>query len=76
MSKCKCACDCGHEPELGQFLPGHDQKLRITLEGRVGGLLSLKQLVASVESYATGKTTEADLTKAIRQIFVNVSRNP
>jgi len=73
----KCQCDkYGCETEGGQFLPGHDQKLRIALECRVGGLLSIKQLVASAESYATGKTTEADLTKAIRQIFANVARNP
>lgn len=74
MPKCECACDCGQEPERGQFLPGHDQKLRADLERRVGGLISLKQLVASAESYAAGKTTESDLTKAIRQFVLPITR--
>ena len=69
-----CQCDqCGQEPESGQFLPGHDQKLRADLERRVGGLIPLKHLVASAESYATGNSSESDFTKTIRQLFTHQS---
>jgi len=40
-----CACGCGDEMHGGDFLPGHDQKLRVAIEAKAGGLLALKQLV-------------------------------
>ena len=41
-----CLCDCGEIVKLNrQFLPGHDQKLRLRIEGSVGGLEALKNLV-------------------------------
>jgi hypothetical protein len=30
---------------MGDFLPGHDQKLRSEIEKQVGGLLKLRELV-------------------------------
>ena len=64
-----CKCGCGNEAKIGDFIPGHDQKLRSTLEQKVGGLLFLKQLLASCEEYAAGKASEADVLRTIRQVF-------
>jgi len=41
----ECQCGCGEQTAAGQFLPGHDQRLRSQLEQRVGGLLALRALV-------------------------------
>ena len=42
----RCACGCGEKITPGRdFKPGHDQRLRILLENKVGGLLVLKALV-------------------------------
>jgi len=45
-------CQCGlcTESTQGDFAPGHDQKLRIHLEKAAGGLLQLKNLLASVQA--------------------------
>ena len=40
-----CGCGCGSETRGGDFLPGHDQRLRAILEEKVGGLLNLKRIV-------------------------------
>ncbi|MGH0002803.1 hypothetical protein ACQU0X_22235 [Pseudovibrio ascidiaceicola] len=40
-----CACGCEALTKGGEFLPGHDQKLRAALEHTAGGLLELKKLV-------------------------------
>ncbi len=32
----------------GFYLPGHDQKLRVAIENKVGGLLELKTLVEKI----------------------------
>ena len=71
MNKCKCG-DC-NELTNGDYAPGHDQKLRSALEQKVGGLLFLKQLLASCEEYAAGKASESDVLRTIRQVF---SRKP
>ena len=39
----ECACGCGGITAGGNFLPGHDQRLRAELERRVGGLISARQ---------------------------------
>ena len=67
MSKCKCD-DC-NELTGGDFVPGHDQKLRINLERKVGGLLSLKEMVLACEGYAAGKTSEAEVLRTIREVL-------
>ena len=40
-----CECGCGEQTKGGDFLPGHDQKLRVEIEKVAGGLLKLKELV-------------------------------
>jgi len=49
-----CECGCGGAPASGQFLPGHDQKLRGELEQSVGGLLALRELVRASVAYTDG----------------------
>ena len=55
-----CECGCGEPTKGGNFLPGHDQRLRISLEKRAGGLLALRELVDSVEN-STRDRPEHDL---------------
>ena len=40
-----CGCGCKGMTKGGDYLPGHDQKLRAAIEERVGGLQNLKSLV-------------------------------
>ena len=49
----KCECGCGQDAK-GDFLPGHDQKLRVALEKRVGGLLAIRSLVEASDDYVLG----------------------
>ena len=67
MNKCKCG-DC-NELTNSDYAPGHDQKLRSALEQKVGGLLFLKQLLASCEEYAAGNASESDVLRTIRHVF-------
>ncbi len=64
-----CECRCGANTEGGDFLPGHDQKLRVALEERVGGLLEMRDLVEVMESYMEGSITLEELGKAVRRAF-------
>ena len=66
MSTCECGCG---QSSTRDFLPGHDQKLRTSLEAEVGGLLALRSLVSSAKAYANGATTEAEFNSLVRQIF-------
>ena len=44
-----CSCGCGETTKgSGDFLPGHDQKLRTAIERHVGGILVLRSLVEKV----------------------------
>ena len=40
----RCACGCGTAC-AGQWVPGHDQKLRAAIEREVGGLVELRRIV-------------------------------
>jgi hypothetical protein len=62
-----CECGCG-APGPG-FRPGHDQKLRASLESRAGGLLQLRTLVEAAESYASGEATVEELGQIARATF-------
>ncbi len=64
-----CECGCGTQTEEGQFAPGHDQRLRIRLEGSVGRLLSLRDLVGATEKYASGTIGAEEVTATIRRIY-------
>lgn len=69
----KCECGCGEESKH-EFLPGHDQRLRTSLEHRVGGILSLKTLVEVTESYANGEISDENFTQVVRKVFAAVRR--
>jgi hypothetical protein len=64
-----CECGCGETPTRGTFSPGHDQRLRTSLEKRVGGLLALRILIESAERLATNETSPEEHIAAVRGIF-------
>jgi hypothetical protein len=72
----KCECGCGEEASRGQFLSGHDQRLRISLEGEVGGLLPLRTLVKAAQSYADGTITDQTFTQTVRAVFSSAAADP
>ena len=74
-SLCECGL-CGEPSPGGGFRPGHDQKLRTYLEGRVGGLLALRELVDVVEAYAHGQATTEELTRQLRALLAEGSGRP
>ena len=65
----ECECGCGERTLGGSFLPGHDQKLRTSLEARVGGILHLRDLVELSESYVNGKLSLQDFGRMMSNIF-------
>jgi hypothetical protein len=73
MSKCECRY-CDLETQGGLFAPGHDQKLRIALEARVGGLLRLRVLIDAMEAYVAGDADTEGLARAVRRCFADVRR--
>jgi hypothetical protein len=70
----KCECGCGEEAGRGQFLSGHDQRLRTSLEGEVGGLLPLRTLVKAAQSYVDGTITDQTFTQTVRSVFFGSGR--
>ncbi|MBI5365173.1 MAG: hypothetical protein HZA53_18490 [Planctomycetes bacterium] len=66
MKTCECGCN---ETSKNEFLPGHDQKLRVLLEQRVGGLLALRSLIEAVQEYQSGEWTEQQLGQHVRKLF-------
>lgn len=72
-----CECGCRAATGRGQFLPGHDQRLRAALETEVGGILALRSLVEASRAYVEGATTEQTLAQAIRAIYFDArTRQP
>ena len=69
-----CECGCGQE-STRDFLPGHDQKLRVALETSAGGLLALRSLVTQAEAYAIGASQEAQFLQQVRQTFARAPRS-
>jgi hypothetical protein len=63
-----CECGCG-ETATGDFVPGHDQKLRTALERRVGGVLGLRKLVEAAEAHQRGDSTAEELGQAVRRVL-------
>jgi hypothetical protein len=63
-----CRCGCGNRPAGGDYLPGHDQKLRARLESEVGGLLALRDLVEAAQSYADGSMPLEVLGARLRDV--------
>lgn len=64
-----CRCGCGESPASGEFLPGHDQKLRIQLERRTGGLLRLADLVDLADRFVDGSLSMGDYAIGTREIM-------
>ena len=62
-------CGCGERTSGGVFRPGHDQKLRTSLENRAGGLSGLARLVDAAEHYADGRLPLEDFGKAVQRVF-------
>jgi hypothetical protein len=68
-----CQCGCGEEAASGSFKPGHDQKLRIALESRAGGIEGLRRLVEAAESAKTSELTDAQkCDKEIDDLFKRI----
>ncbi len=65
----ECECGCGKETLGGNFLPGHDQILRTKLESKVGGMLSLRDLLQLAESYSKGELPLQDFGIMVKKIF-------
>lgn len=63
-----CECGCGQN-SVREFLPGHDQKLRVALEGRVGGILHLRDLVDAADSFVRGELSSDELEHRLRAVF-------
>ena len=64
-----CKCGCGESVPNASFKPGHDQRLRIDLERRAGGLDGLRELVEASEKYSSGQSSSDALAKSIKAIF-------
>ncbi len=64
-----CQCGCGGSPASGDFLPGHDQKLRSNLEKRTGGLLPLAELVDLADRFVDGSISMGDFAIRTRKIM-------
>jgi len=65
----ECACGCGGRPAKGEFLPGHDQKLRADLERRVGGLIALRMLVEAAEHFMDGSVGSGQFNGMVKELF-------
>lgn len=64
-----CECGCNGETQRGEFIPGHDQKLRTAIETRVGGILALRDLIAAMEAYAVGQDYAEHMCQVVRRAF-------
>lgn len=72
----ECACGCGKAPVKGKFLPGHDQRLRVDLERRVGGLISLRMLVEAAEHFVEGGVGSSQFNAMVKELFRNQEQQP
>lgn len=69
-----CQCGCGEVVLSGSFKPGHDQKLRIALEMRAGGLEGLRKLVEASETHRPSASSidEQKCDKEIDDLFKRI----
>jgi len=65
----ECACGCGEPTKKRKYLQGHDQKLRIKLEEKVGGLPLLASLVKVTQMYAQDRMSLEGLGHLVRLIY-------
>lgn len=66
-----CACGCGQSTKGGAFLPGHDAKLRATIEQSVGGLLPLERFVEAARQFVAGRLSAEEYQRLTREIMGN-----
>ena len=71
-----CACPCGKPTRGGTFCPGHDTKLRVIIEGRVGGLLALDRFVDAASRFAEGAMSADEFKSLARSMFNNPDPAP
>ena len=64
----ECACGCGKPTGGGEFLPGHDQKVRTTAENTVGGVRNLHELAMAAYEHAKGRLPLEELGRLVRRI--------
>jgi len=67
----ECLCGCGETPSRGDFVPGHGERLRATIEETAGGLASLWRIVNAVEQYIEGEIAETELGRLLRKSWAN-----
>jgi hypothetical protein len=53
----------------GDFIAGHDQKLRARLEQEVGGLFVLEKLVSTAKRYAVGDLSGQEFEREVRRLL-------
>lgn len=70
----ECQCGCGEPVEDASFKPGHDQRLRISLEKRAGGIEGLRKLVETAESgNSSDHSNSEECKKEIDEIFKTIN---
>lgn len=67
MPICRCG-ECNIETN-NVFAPGHDQRFRVSLERRVGGLLALGELVELCEDFAYAAIPIDYLARGVQTII-------
>ena len=68
-----CACGCGGLCK-GQWLPGHDQRLRAAIEHEVGGLVELRRIIEERLHRSIDLRHEADSESYHRNVALPVHR--
>lgn len=66
-----CACGCKDSTRGGKFLPGHDSKLRATIEESVGGLLNLKEIIEAAIQFTEGKLSDEEYLWITRKLLAS-----
>lgn len=65
----QCSCGCGEQTRGGDFRPGHDAKLRASIEESVGGLLQLRRLVIAARQFAAGQLSDGEYHSVTREVI-------
>ncbi len=68
-----CACGCGGLCK-GQWLPGHDQRLRAAIEHEVGGLVELRRIIEERLHRSIDLRNEADSDSCHRSYALPVHK--
>jgi hypothetical protein len=72
----ECQCGCGETVSDASFKPGHDQRLRVDLERRAGGIEGLRTLVESFEKGSSGDQARInDCKKEVDDLFKRIDND-